>query len=78
MDRSKPSVYRDALQISLERIAAMSPQQLNSLMGRLLRAQAHRSGSSLSGIRINAEDTAKDDECDRRYNKTTTTDNWIG
>ena len=78
MDRSKPSVYRDALQISLERIAAMSPQQINSLMGRLLRAQAHRSGSSLSGIRINAEDTAKDDGCDGWSPKPPAPDDWLG
>ncbi len=78
MSQPRPSIYRDALQVSPERIAAMSDEDLNMLMGDLLRAQAYKCGSPLNEIRVNTEGKAKDDGCDGWSAKPVTPDDWLG
>ena len=78
MNQPRPSIYRDALQVSPERIAAMNDVDLNVLMAQLLRVQAYRCGSSLNEIRVNTEGKAKDDGCDGWSARSVTHDNWFG
>ena len=78
MTRPRPSPFRDALQISPERIAHLGDAELSVLMVDLLRAQAHRCGSLLSEVRVNTEDKAKDDECDGWTWKPAAKDDWLG
>jgi hypothetical protein len=78
MSQPRPSIYRDALQVSPERIAAMSDEDLNVLMGQLLRAQAYKCGSPLNEIRVNTEVKAKDDGSDGWSAKPVTQDDWLG
>jgi hypothetical protein len=78
MSNPRPSPFRDALQVSPERIANLGDAELSELMFELLRAQAHRSGSPLSEIRVNTEDKAKDDGCDGWTAKPATKDDWLG
>ena len=54
--------YRNALQVSSQRIAALDDTDLNELMGQLLRAQASRCGSPRA--LVNTETRAADDGCD--------------
>ena len=44
MNQPRPSIYRNALQVSPERIATMSDEDLNVLIRELLRAQAYKCG----------------------------------
>lgn len=78
MSQPRSSIYRDALQVSPERIAVMSDEDLNVLMGQLLRAQAYKCGSPLNEIRVNTEGKAKDDGCDGWSAKPATPDDWLG
>jgi len=78
MSQPSPSIYRDALQVSPERIAAMSDEDLKVLMGQLLRAQAYKCGSPLNEIRVNTEGKAKDDGSDGWSAKPATPDDWLG
>jgi DNA polymerase III delta prime subunit len=78
MSRPRPSIYRDALQVSPERIAAMNDEDLNVLMGQLLRAQAYKCGSPSNKIRVNTEGKAQDDGCDGWSAKPVTPDDWLG
>lgn len=78
MSNPRPSPFRDALQVSPERIAHLGDAELSELMVELLRAQAHRCGSPLSEVRVNTEDKAKDDGCDGWTAKPATTDEWLG
>ncbi len=78
MSQPRPSIYRDALQVSPERIVAMSDEDLNVLMGQLLRAQAYKCGSPLNEIRVNTEVNAKDDGSDGWSAKPATPDDWLG
>jgi hypothetical protein len=78
MRRRRPSEYRDALQVSPERIAAMSDNDLNILMGQLLRAQAYRCGSPPNEIRVNTEDKASDEGSDGWSTKPKREDEWLG
>lgn len=78
MDQPRASIYRDALQVSPERIAAMSDEDLSMLMGQLLRAQAYKSGSPLNEIRVNTEGKAKDDGSDGWSAQPATADTWLG
>lgn len=75
---SRSSVFRDALQVSPERIATMGDADLSDLMADLLRAQAHRCRSPLSEVRVNTEDKAKDDGCDGWTAKPANNDDWLG
>lgn len=78
MTRPRQSPFRDALQVSPERIAHLSDAEPSELMIDLLRAQAHRCGSPLSEVRVNTEDKAKDDGCDGWTSKPATKDDWLG
>lgn len=78
MTRPSPSIYREALQVSPERIAVMSDEDLNVLMGQLLRAQAYKCGSPLNEIRVNTEGKAKDDGSDGWSAKPARADDWFG
>lgn len=78
MSQLRPSIYRDALQVSPERIAAMNDEDLNVLMGQLLRAQAYKCGSPLNEIRVNTEGKAKDDGSDGWSAQPATVDVWLG
>jgi len=78
MSRPGRSQFRDALQVSPERIAYLDDAELSELMIELLRAQAHRCGSPLSEIRVNTEDKAKDDGCDGWTAMPATKDDWLG
>lgn len=78
MNNPRHSIFRDALQVSPERIAAMSDGDLNVLMTQLLRAQAYRCGSALNEIRVNTEGKAKDDGSDGWSAKPETSDDWLG
>src|SRR5208282_901530 len=51
MSEPGKSIFRNALQVSHERIAAMSDDDLNKLMAQLLNAQARRCGSPIGEIR---------------------------
>jgi len=78
MSKPRHSIFRDTLQVSPERIAAMSDEDLNVLMAQLLRAQAYRCGSPLNEIRVNTEGKAKDDGSDGWSGKPGTLDDWLG
>lgn len=78
MNRPRPSIYRDALQVSPERIAAMSDAELCVLMRQLLRAQAYRCGSPANEIRVNTEARASDDGSDGWTARPATPDDWLG
>lgn len=78
MSHPRPSIFRDALQVSPELIARMSDADLNKLMLQLLRAQSYRCGSPANEIRVNAEGRAKDDGCDGWSAKPERADDWLG
>jgi len=78
MSNPRPSIFRDALQVSPERIVAMNDGDLNMLMGQLLRAQAYKCGSPISEIRVNTVGNAKDDGCDGWSAKPMNSDDWLG
>ena len=61
MNARRPSVFRDALQVSPERIAALGDTDLKVLMGDLLEAQAYECGSPVSELRVNTQEKAGDD-----------------
>jgi len=56
----------------------MSDEDLNVLMGQMLRAQAYRCGSPLNEIRVNTEGSAKDDGSDGWSAKPAVQDGWLG
>ena len=78
MSRARSSTFRTALQVSPERIAAMSDGDLNELMRQLIRVQATKCGSPLEEVRINTEGKAKDQGCDGWSAKPATVDEWLG
>lgn len=78
MTRPRQSPFRDALQVSPERIAHLGDAELSELMIDLLRAQAHRCGSTQSEVRVNTEGKAKDGGSDGWTAKPTTKDDWLG
>lgn len=78
MSQPKSSIFRDALQVSPERIAAMGDDDLNVLMTELLQAQAYKCRSSLNEVRVNTEGKAKDDGCDGWTAKPDIDDDWLG
>ena len=59
MSKPRHPIYRNALQLSPERIAGMDHRDLNALMRQLSRAQAYRFGSSANEIRVNTEGKAR-------------------
>jgi hypothetical protein len=78
MSEPANSIFRRALQISHELIAAMSDSDLNMLMEMLIKAQARKCGSPLDEIRINTQGNAPDDGCDGWSAKPTASDGWLG
>lgn len=78
MSKPRPSVFRDALQVSPERIAYLADADLSEFMVELLRAQAYRCGSPLSEVRVNTEDKAEDGGCDGWTAAPVTKDEWLG
>ena len=73
---SDSGIYRNALQVSPARIAALDDNDLNEIMGRLLKAQASRCGSPRPIV--NTEIRAADDGCDGWSDRPTTPDPWLG
>jgi len=78
MSQHRISIFRDALQVSPERIGAMGDADLNLLMGQLLRAQAYKCACPVNSIRVNTEDKAKDDGCDGWSGRPEVPDDWLG
>ena len=78
MTTVRPSVFRDALQVSPERIAALDDTDLSVLMRELLCAEAYRCGAAISEIQVNTEGRAKDDGCDGWSPKPVLADDWLG
>jgi hypothetical protein len=56
----------------------MSDEDLNVVMGQLLRAQTHKCGSPLNEIRVNTEGGAKDEGSDGWSAKPKTPNDWLG
>ncbi len=78
MSKLRHAIFRDALQVSPERIAAMSDGDLNVLMAQLLQAQSYKCGSRPDQIRVNTEGKAKDDGSDGWSAKPAIPDDWLG
>ena len=73
---SDTGTYRNALQVSSGRIAALDDTDLNELMGQLLRVQASRCGSPRA--LVNTETRAADGGCDGWSDRPATPDPWLG
>jgi hypothetical protein len=73
-----PSIFRDALQVSPERIAAMGDTDVSVLMTELIEAQAYHCHSALGAILVNTEGTARDDGCEGWSAKPAVDDDWLG
>lgn len=73
---SDSGIYRNALQVSPTRIAALDDTDLNELMGQLLRAQAYRCGSP-RGL-VNTGIRAPDAGCDGWTERPAMADPWLG
>lgn len=78
MSQPRPSIYRDALQVSPEMIAALKDDGLNQLMAQLLKAEAYQCGLTLDKILVNTEEKAKDDGCDGWSGAPETRNDWLG
>lgn len=78
MSQPRPSIYRDALQVSQGLIAVMTDEDLTVLMRQLLRDQAYVCGSPINEIRVNTEGNAKDDGSDGWSAKPAKPDDWLG
>jgi hypothetical protein len=74
----RSSAFREALQVSPERISNLNDSDLTTLMGDLLLAHAYRCGAAVSEIRVNAEVKASDGGCDGWSPRPATTDEWFG
>jgi hypothetical protein len=74
----RQSAFREALQVSPERIAALDEVDLNVLLGDLLRAHAYRCGAKVSEVNVNTEGKAKDDGCDGWSPAPPVVDEWFG
>ena len=73
---SRPGTYRNALQVSPQRIAALNDADLNELMRHLLRAQAYRCGCP--DVTVNAQVDAGDGGRDGRSAQPAKPDRWLG
>lgn len=78
MTPPRPSLFRDALQVSPERIANMTDGDLTEMMRALLIAQAYRCQAAQDEIRVNTEGRAKDGGCDGWSPKPGVDDAWLG
>ena len=78
MTQPRASVFRDALQVSRQRIAALSDADLDQLMLDLMRAEAYKCGSPENEVRVNTEGKAKDDGCDGWTGQPSKANDWLG
>ena len=78
MASPRPSVFRDALQISQERVAHMTDTDLGMLMRELLLAESYLSGAPIDEVQVNTEEKAKDDGCDGWSGRPVQTTPWLG
>lgn len=72
------SIFRNAIQVSPERIAQLNDADLSSLMRHLFHHQAYKCGSPQNEIRVNTEGDAADDGCDGWTAKPRDDDQWLG
>jgi DNA polymerase III delta prime subunit len=75
---AREAEYRNALQVSPERIKNLSDIELSVLMRELLYAQAYRCGAPVKEIIVNTEGKAKDDGCDGWSPRPVSEDPWLG
>lgn len=78
MNKPRQSMFRNALQLSPGTVESLGEQDLNMLVGQLLRAQAYRCGCPLSEIFVNTEGQASDDGCDAWSGQPRNPDEWLG
>ncbi len=78
MNKPRASVFYDGLQVTAKHIRQLDDDQLNELMGDLLRAQADRCRSALNELDINSEKYASDDGCDAFSARPLIPDDWLG
>lgn len=78
MSTPRGSIFRDGVQVSRERIASLSDDDLSLLMEELLKAHAYRCGSPVSEIRVNTEGRAGDAGCDGWSAAPEARDEWFG
>jgi DNA polymerase III delta prime subunit len=76
--RSRENSFRDILQVSPERIAALDDVGLNALMADLLRAHAYRCNGATAEVRTNVEVKAGDEGCDGWSPASKIDDAWFG
>jgi hypothetical protein len=72
------SIFRNALQVSQARVAAMDEGELNLFMKMLFEAQANKCHSPANQIRINTQEKAADDGCDGFTAAPQKPDDWLG
>ena len=77
MNYTRPLIFRDALQVPRERVAALSDTDLDLLMLDLIKAEAYRCGSPVSEVRVNTEGKAKDDGCDSWSGQPAAENGWL-
>jgi hypothetical protein len=70
--------FRDILQVSLERVAALDDVDLNALMADLLRAHAYRCNGTAAEVRTSVEIKAGDEGCDGWTPASKMGDAWFG
>jgi len=78
MNSIRTSIFRDALQVSPTRIAAMDDNELNLLMADILPAHAYKCNSPVEDVRVNTEGKATDNGCDGWTAEPKTPDKWFG
>lgn len=78
MSRYRSSIFRDVLQVSPERIAALGDSDLNLLMRALFKDRAYLCRSPLGEVRVNTEGDAKDGGCDGWTATPGIEDDWLG
>ena len=78
MTVQQPSIYRDALQVSPELVAALGETDLDALILGLFKAEAYRCQSPINEIRVNTEEKAADDGCDAWTGAPALENDWLG
>ena len=78
MTVQRPSIYRDALQVSSELIEALGETDLDALILDLFKAEAYRCLSPINEIRVNTEEKAADDGCDAWTGAPALENDWLG
>ena len=78
MTQPRASVFRDALQVSRQRIATLTDVDLDLLMLALMRAESDKCGSPANEVRVNTEGKAKDGGCDGWTGQPSNENAWLG